>query len=457
LKKSSGRPSSFLVIIITLVSTTFYLVVAVPFSFAIDCSRPPTGFGGSWARAYASWCQQCGGRYNSSNQSCIPGPNWGGGTSGGSSYDYEAERQRQEEERRRQLEAERQRQRELEEERKRQEEETRRRHEDFERKKQEALRSMKSIAEGELGLKGIESGSLGLKDIGDSGIDGLGLKDISSPVAGNKELKDTMPAKTARPPKPDCEWGNMGPSVVDLRCLGLDPDKPIAVDPHIARGQERVFPVQIDPKTFENVNYKKGFQALMRFDVASAAAAVQYFRQAQKERPKDPMVRNGLLLAQDIHKARKTKMKDDNARALEGIDADAAAKAAYERMIADKQARDANYFTLQSYAALMMGDNQKAKEYVAQARKLGPDNNMTKFIGSLAEVDLGPAGAYPKRKDAYKLVANSLISITKYDFAVAEAMLELAHELQPEDKFIGIFLQELHNYGTGLISSDTKK
>src|SRR5208283_674125 len=71
-----------------------YLVVAIIFaplalvaintpSFATNCDSPPSGFGGAWARAYAAWCQQCGGRYNSSNQSCTPGPNWGGSGGGG--------------------------------------------------------------------------------------------------------------------------------------------------------------------------------------------------------------------------------------------------------------------------------------------------------------------------------------------------------------------------------------
>ena len=55
------------------------------------------------------------------------------------------------------------------------------------------------------------------------------------------------------------KWGDQGSSVVDLRCLGLDPNKPIVLDPHVVRGQERVFPAQIDPATFENANYNNGF------------------------------------------------------------------------------------------------------------------------------------------------------------------------------------------------------
>jgi hypothetical protein len=363
------------------------LVMSVPsVSFAVDCSRPPTGFGGSWARAYKQWCESCCGTYYPSGPRCDPGSNWGcrqqQGPSPQPSYDDEAERQRQ-------LEAERQRQREIEEQRKREDEEAKQRQQEFERKKQEALSSMKGITESELGLKGVGTGELGLKDIGEA-------------------------------KKPDCEWGNMGSSVVDLRCLGLDPDKPIVIDPHVVRGEERVFPAQIDPATFENANYNKGFKALMRFDVASAAAAVEYFKQAQKERPNDPLVRNAFLLAQDIHKARQQKEKDDQAKAA--------------------------YFTLQSYASLMMGDMINARYYIAQARQFDLSDNNAKVIESLSKVDLGPAGTYPGRKDAYQLIANSLVSIYKQNYPVAIDMIEAAQRLQPEDKFIGMFLREMRKY-----------
>jgi tetratricopeptide (TPR) repeat protein len=383
--------------------TLFVLLMLIPsVSFAVDCSRPPTGFGGSWARQYKDWCESCCGKYYPSGPRCDPGSNWGCRQQQGPtytpqpSYDYEAERQRQ-------LEAERQRQREIEEQRKREDEEAKQRQQEFERKKQEALSSMKGITESELGLKGVGTGELGLKDIG-----------------------DTTTAK-----KLDCEWGNMGSSVVDLRCLGLDPDKPIVIDSHVVRGEERVFPAQIDPATFENANYNKGFEALMRFDAASAAAAVAYFKQAQLERPRDPLVRNALLLAQDILKARQQKEKDD-------------------------QFWSAN-FTLRGYAALMMGDNEKAKGYIAQARKLDPNNDEVKFVESLAKVDLGPESTHPGRKNAYRFVANSLVSISKRDIPAAISMLEAAQRLQPGDKLIGTLLLEMRNYETGRASANTGK
>ena len=380
--------------------TLFVLLMLIPsVSFAVDCSRPPTGFGGSWARAYKQWCESCCGTYYQSGPRCDPGSNWGCRQQQGPtytpqpSYDYEAERQRQ-------LEAERQRQREIEEQRKREDEEAKQRQQEFERKKQEALSSMKGITESELGLKGVGTGELGLKDIGEA-------------------------------KKPDCEWGTMDSSVVDLRCLGLDPNKPITVDPHVVRGQQRVFPAQVDPATFQNANYNKGFEALMRFDVASAAAAVEYFKQAQKERPNDPLVRNALLLAQDIHKARQQKEKDDQKKAA--------------------------YFILQSYASLMMGDMINARYYIAQARQFDPSDKNAKFIESLSKVDLGPAGTYPGRKDAYQLIANSLVSIYLQNYPVAIDMIEAAQRLQPLDNFIGMFLSEMRNYEAGRGSANTGK
>ena len=102
------------------------------------------------------------------------------------SYDYEAERQRE-------LELERQRQREIEEQRKREAEETRRRQEEFERNKQEALKSMKGISEGELGLKGSDAGSLGLEGMGDNEAGGLGLKGLEEANPNQKKSAAVEP------------------------------------------------------------------------------------------------------------------------------------------------------------------------------------------------------------------------------------------------------------------------
>jgi hypothetical protein len=160
------------------------ILLMLPEICLADCSSPPSGFGGAWARQYKQWCEGCCGTYSSRGPSCNPGSNWGcgqqgGSTSGGSTYDYEAERQRQ-------LEIERQRQQEIEAERQRQEEENNRKKAEFEKNKSEALQSMKGISDKELGLKGSSSGDLGLKDISD---DKLGIKDASSPKPDNSASK----------------------------------------------------------------------------------------------------------------------------------------------------------------------------------------------------------------------------------------------------------------------------
>jgi hypothetical protein len=387
-----------------------------------DCSpsSAPRGFGGAWAKQYRAWCEACGGTYYSSGPTCDPGPNWGGrqqqtpSYTPQPSYDYEAERQRQ-------LEAERRRRQELEEQVKREEEEAKKRQQEFERNKQEALKSMKGIAEGELGLKGTDAGGLGLKDIGDTGTSGLGLKDVGTSVTATQ------------PKKPDCEWGNMGSSVVDLRCLGLDPNKPISVDPTVVRGKERTFPVQPDPTTFENVNYNKGFEALMRFDAASAAAAVQYFEQAQKERPKDPLIRNALLLAQDILKARQKRENNDKAHAAA--------------------------LTRQTYAALMIDEMGSARSYITRARELDPDNIAISFLESTLAI-IGPeslTAATPEKRAAHKLVGHSLLSMAKEDYAAATSTLEVASKLAPDDPFIEKFHVIVGNYEAGRVSANTEK
>jgi hypothetical protein len=66
--------------------------------------------------------------------------------------------------------------------------------------------------------------------------------------------------------------------------------------------------------------------------------------------------------------------------------------------------------------------------------------------GVLRKFDLGLESTYSRRKDAYSLVANSLVSISKQNIAAAVGMLEAAQRLQPEDKFIGAFLLEMCNY-----------
>ena len=394
------------------------VVISSPALLAQDCNHAPNSWGGANAKAYGEWCGACGGTFSMSNgnPSCTRGPNWGrrpGSTAQPSDNSAaiaaaEAERQRQQEAERQRVEAERQRQQEIEAQRKRDEEEAKRKQEEFERKKQEALSSMKGIAEGELGLKGADAGDLGLKDVGDTGGGGLGLKDAPNSLAS---------PSTTTEKKPDCQWGDLDSSVVDLRCLGLDPDKPIVLDPHVVRGQERVFPAQIDPATFQNANYNRGFEALMRrtFSVQDAMDAVAYFKAAQLQRPDDPLVRNGLLLAQDILKARQQKVQEDKDRAQQSL---------YHGM-----------------AALMMGDVKTASDSVKRASELDPTNkDVADWSMTMAAMSANFRSPGRDIKTVEMLVGNALLSEAWGNYATEVREMEMAKSLAPGDKYVAVIL-----------------
>jgi len=293
-------------------------------------------------------------------------------------------------------------------------EEARQKQVEFEKTKQEALKNMKGITEGELGLKGVDNEKSGLKGIDDANVGTRGLKGISS----QKSADQIQPC--------DCEWGNTNTSVVDLRCLGLDPNKAVTIDPHVVRGQERSFPVQVDPKTFENVNYNKGFEALMHFDVASASAAIQYFEQARKERPNDPCVRNGLLLAQDIYNARlKKEIETNKAHAAE--------------------------LTRQTYAAFITEDLGSARSYIAHARELDPNNNAILFLNSTLSI-IKPESiksGTPEVKAAYKLAGHSILSIAKENYYAANSILEVARKMAPNEPLIYKLSKVVSDYEAG--------
>ncbi|MGO9337078.1 MAG: tetratricopeptide repeat protein [Terriglobales bacterium] len=399
-------------------------VLVSSMAWAQNCteSGAPKGFGGSWWRSYAAWCSSCNGTPDVNTNSCHRGPNWKGqgqGQGPGGTRVNAAPPvminnnagQQQEQMRRQQEE---QRQREAEEERERQEAEAAQlRQQEFDRSKAEALGNMKDIARTQFGLKDEDTaGTFALKD--DNGAPASGAE----PFQLKDSLSDGPNNKPAAPPV--CEWGTGDTSVVDLRCLGLDPNKPIAVDPHVVRGQQRVFPAQVDPATFENENFIKGMQAEMRPGAAAYAEAERCFKLALQDRPDDPLVRNAILLAQDIHKERLVKELDDKAHAA--ID------------------------NLQAYAAIQADDNKLAKAYIAEARTLDPDNDSYKFVESIASVDLGPGVASPERKAAYKIVASSLVSISNQNFGAAEAMLKVAQKMQTRDPFIGSLLQKVREY-----------
>jgi tetratricopeptide (TPR) repeat protein len=303
----------------------------------------------------------------------------------------EAERQRQ------QQEADRKRQHDAEEQRLRDEEAARQRQAEFERKKQEALQSMRGISENELGLKGTDAGDLGLRDVG---VTSIGLRDHIS----------NLP--------PACTWGDLNASVVDLRCLGLNPDKFIVIDPHIVRGHERVFPAQIDPTIFEDPNYKKAMEAEMHFDLASSAAAVQYFKQALLSHPNDPLVRNALLLAQDILAERTQRQQQ-----------------------ADEQSELA---VLHSLVDLMNGDLDAANKHVKQAGEIAPANedisDLALSIGVMSSNFKNASVPTRDLKTVEKLVGNAYLAEGWGHYRAEIKFMEKAKQLDRNDAYVAAML-----------------
>ncbi|MGD0293480.1 MAG: hypothetical protein ABSB30_06460 [Terracidiphilus sp.] len=220
----------------------------------------------------------------------------------------------------------------------------------------------------------------------------------------------------AFPPAPagvECKWGDQSASTVDLRCLGLDTDKPIVIDPHVVRGQERVFPAQIDPATFENAHYNNGFSALMRptDSVKDAMDAVSEFQIAKLQRPNDPMVRNGLGLAQDILKWRRIKEQDDKSQAEQQL--------------------------CHGIAALMLGDMTTARNSVMLAQKLDPTNDT---IGNWSITTAAMSASFKTAgrdvKTVEMLVGNALVAESQGNYAAETKMLEMAKSLAPGDKYV---------------------
>ncbi len=220
------------------------------------------------------------------------------------------------------------------------------------------------------------------------------------------------------PPGVECKWGDQGAAVVDLRCLGLDPDKPITIDPHVVRGQERVFPAQIDPATFENEHYNNGFLALMRpsRSVQDAMDAVSEFQIARLQRPKDPLVRNGLGLAQDILRIRQLKVQNDDVQS--------------ELQLCD------------AIAALMLGDVVAAKNSLSRARALDPSGDL---IGrwSLTVATMSADFSAPGRdvKTVEMLVGNALVAESSGNYGAELQMMEMAKNLAPPgDQYVATLL-----------------
>lgn len=372
---------------------------------AQNCSSPPRGFGSSWWRAYAAWCTSCCGTPNAAKMSCNPGPNWGcrntSGSSGSSSggYDYEAERQRQEAERKHQEEELRQ----QEEERQRREaEERQRQQEEFQRNKDRALQDMKRIG-GDLGLKGVDSGSdLGLKRTADTGA-GSGLKSV-----GDGGIHDGSGNKPPTPPTLlPCKWGDQPSSVVDLRCLGLDPDKPIILDPWVVRGRQRVFPAQPDPTSLNSPLWHKGWMALARppFGVKEAEESVASFKALRLQKPNDPLVRMGQYVAEGILKSRQ-----------------------------ERELEEAQNQLYHGIASLMVGDLRTAQSSIESAAAFRPtDQYFTQWEG----IVWGMAANYPDgNSPAMKLAAHAFVFEAIGEPRSAIRTLEMAARMYPKDAYL---------------------
>lgn len=308
---------------------------------------------------------------------CGSGSSGGGGSSPRQTYTPQdnswQQQQQKEEEERKHLEAE---QKKLQEE---QVEKEKKRREEFEKGKQDALKLLKGSDTGELGLKGFDTGNdLGFKETGDS--------------------------------------SNQDSSVVDLR--HLDPNKPITVDPNVAKGKERKIPVQVMEKTLNNENYIKGFDAVK---AGNHSLAAQYFRKAQAELPGDVMVRNALGLAEDLEKMHSEKAAGDTSNM-------------------------ANREAYKGYQAMIDHDYDTAIKYYESAARIDPNNkrhrdDVTFLQGVKTGVQIGFEKAKTSEEKAlaekaWKLYDNAYIATTRGDYDTAVNLLEGALFMSPLNKGI---------------------
>jgi hypothetical protein len=241
-------------------------------------------------------------------------------------------------------------------------------------------------------------------------------KNDASPQVDTSAAVDLRPVPPQAASAASCKWGDLDSSVVDLRCLGLDPNKPIVIDPHIARGKERAFPAQIDPATFENANYNNGFDALFQPGVAQARMAIRSFKQAQMERPNDPLVRNALGLAEDCLKYRSLKEREDKAQAKQS-------------------------FT-HGLVAIVTGDVNAADTSMKSAQELDPANPIIarwSMTTSMMSARYGSA-ATPEMKRATKLIGNAYLAEALGDYGSEVKIMEAAKQLAPDDTYVGVIL-----------------
>ena len=174
----------------------------------------------------------------------------------------------------------------------------------------------------------------------------------------------------------------------------------------------------MDPGTYDNVNHNKGLEALLRNE---PELAVKYFEQACKERPNDPIMRNDLLLAQDLVKVHK--------------------QTDFEKQ------KKADLWEQEAIASLMCNDTNSALVYITAARDLLPKSkyyddfvpHMQKVAQEVARDDA------PGKRSAYLLVGKATAFICQWDIARALDFLEKANKILPRDEYIIDLLEKVRD------------
>jgi len=203
-------------------------------------------------------------------------------------------------------------------------------------------------------------------------------------------------------------------SVVDLTFL--DPNKPISVDPHVVKGQPRVFLVQPGTCTPKGEDYDKGFEELKKHN---PAAALEFFKRAETENPDNPLVRNAMDLTQHMLKTR---------------EAAARTREEEERWVNGRMA------FLNATEVLRKGDVANADALLYEASKTNPGDSEIREISRMMGMYLywakkgQPAAAEPdERKKLHAAVAErsgaAMVYILRDQYEAAVAELDAADAL----------------------------
>lgn len=216
------------------------------------------------------------------------------------------------------------------------------------------------------------------------------------------------------------------PNVVDLH--HLDPDRPVYIDPNVVKGRERQISAQASMETLNNASYNSGFEAIMN---DNPILAVAYFKRALEERPGDLMVRNALLLAEDLVKVRQEKAKD----------------AVYRKALEEAGKGISEW--------ILNNDPETALAYLMRAQGINPSDKGIREAAQTADnfvreknKKISPPSSEEKEleKRALKVAGGSIESIRQGDYETAVKILTDALTIKPDD--IGI-LNTL-NYVGGL-------